>query len=177
MCGFSLPLVFLIRQRRQRQVIKLARQFQERNRAAAKRCRDRKNEKLNFLEGEVSTLKEKKARLIDEQNNLKSELQSLQQRYNSHVGSNQPECAYNSPLPVCDFKQLWSFNKKLPLICSLLMLMWYKSSYEIQFIKNKRVTKIKLFSTEKWSKVEFFFIFFLWINNFTSWKRTLTCLQ
>ena len=79
---------------------------QERNRAAAKRCRDRKNEKLNFLEGEVSTLKEKKARLIDEQNNLKSELQSLQQRYNSHVGSNQPECAYNSPLPVCDFKQL-----------------------------------------------------------------------
>ena len=79
---------------------------QERNRAAAKRCRDRKNEKLNFLEGEVSTLKEKKARLIDEQNNLKSELQSLQQRYNSHVGSTQPECAYNSPLPVCDFKQL-----------------------------------------------------------------------
>ena len=53
-----------------------------------------------------------------------------------------------------------SYNEKLPLIQSAHANVIQiksglggtaepESSYEIQFIKNKRVTKIKLFSTEK----------------------------
>ena len=56
---------------------------QERNRAAAKRCRDRKNEKLEKLEIEAECLRNKKSKLLEEQDLLKKELESLQTKYDN----------------------------------------------------------------------------------------------